>query len=301
MDWFNISRRGFVKMLGTAAVGPFLPLSSMALGQRNGNRKIHAHLWMYASQFPPDWDSTPILDRIFSDFKYAGLDGIEIMDANLRNEGIVPKLRRLIGEYGIPVIGASFYGDMWNSSMHGHIRKDAQKIIRNLSLVGASHLGITVGDAGRKKTEPELDDQAMILREVIKICHDNGIDPNLHNHTFEMQYDQVDFLGTLERVPEINLGPDVNWLIRSGIDPVKFIHDYGSKITFIHLRDQDEKGLWTDSLGTGSTDFHGISRALKKVGYNGDFTIELSYERQPTHDLKEDLKKSREYVKNVFL
>lgn len=146
-----------------------------------------------------------------------------------------------------------------------------------------------------------MDDQAKMLKEVMKICDDNGIAPNLHNHTFEMDHDQFDFSGTIQRVPEINLGPDVNWLIRAGVDPVKFILDHGAKITFIHLRDQYENGLWTDHLGTGVTDFKAISNALDKVGYAGDLTIELSYESQPEHDVKEDLKKSRKFVEKVFI
>ena len=288
-------------MLATATAIPFLPFDPLIDFGGNKGRKIFAHLWMYASRFPPNWDSTPILDTIFKDFQEAGLDGIEVMDANLRNPGIVDLLNRLIEKYKMPVIGASFYGDMWNTDQHETIRKDAELVIGNLSAVGARHIGITVGDAGRKKTEDELDAQALMLREVMEICERNGIAPNLHNHTFEMQYDRYDFLGTLKRVPEINLGPDVNWLIRAGIDPVDFILAHGDKITFIHFRDQFENGKWTNYLGEGVTDFKAIAKALEAIKYKGDYTIELAYEEPPEHEALRDLKISRDFVHKVFI
>ena len=37
---------------------------------------VYAHLWVYASRHSPDWDCTPILDDLFSDLKYSGLEGV---------------------------------------------------------------------------------------------------------------------------------------------------------------------------------------------------------------------------------
>ena len=46
----------------------------------------------------------------------------------------------------------------------------------------------------------------------------------------KLQSAAEDVPGTLARIPDIKLGPDLNWLIRSGIDPVTFIKTYGHSI-----------------------------------------------------------------------
>lgn len=301
MDFCCISRRGFLKKSGLISLSPFLlPFTGKSLKPSAAKPEVYGHLWVYASQFPPDWDSTPIIEEIFQDFVYAGIEGIEIMDANLRNPSIVPLLRRLVDQYHIPVIGASYYADMWNRDLHAKIKKDAELVISRLGEVGGTRLGITVGDARRLKTERELDDQAVMLREIIALCRDHGVSPNLHNHTFEMENDQHDFRGTIKRVPEISLGPDINWLMRAGIEPVEFILEHRENIGFLHLRDQSDDGKWTHHLGQGVTDFEGIAKALKKIGFEGDVAIELAYEEKPDHPIREDFKKSREFVREVF-
>lgn len=102
---------------------------------------------------------------------------------------------------------------------------------------------------------------------------------NLHNHTYDVENNMHDLKGTLERIPDVKLGPDINWLIRGGVDPVEFIERFGDKIVFMHLRDQYENGHWTEYLGQGRTNFKVISEVLKKFNFSGDAIIELAHEQ----------------------
>ena len=56
---------------------------------------VNAHLWVYASKFPPHWDATPILETIFSDLSYAGIEGLELMEAQLRHHDSVERINGL--------------------------------------------------------------------------------------------------------------------------------------------------------------------------------------------------------------
>ncbi len=266
------------------------------------NRKVEldAHVWVYASRFPPDWDCTSILDEAFGDIKLAGFSGIELMESVLRHEGSVSRLKELTDKYKIPVTGSSYYGDMWNKDDHQHIVEDMDLVTERLSAAGGKMIGLTVGSAGRKKTERELDDQADVLHRILKICAKNNIAPNMHNHTFEMEHEMFDFKGTVQRVPELKLGPDLNWMIRAGIDPVWFIENYGHKMVYMHLRDQDANGKWTEALGEGATDFKAIASALKKINYNKRAAVELAFEGNPVNPVKQSWITSRKYVRKVF-
>ena len=125
---------------------------------------------------------------------------------------------------------------------------------------------------------------------------------NLHNHTYEVENGLHDLKGTLARIPDVKLGPDLNWLIRGGVDPVQFIHDHGDKIVFLHLRDQKADGKWSEAMGEGCTDFVAIGKALHDVHFAGHAVIELAHESSfhPTRPLRESLKMSREFVRKTL-
>jgi len=300
----SLSRRGFLKssacIAGAAMAGTLVPNRAASQSASDNRVLLSGHVWVYASKFPPDWDCTPVLDQVFSDFKYAGYRGAELMESNLRNDEAILRLPELIERYDIPVTGTSYYGDMWDRTRHQEILEDAELVLERLHQLGGTTFGITVGDAGRVKTEKELDNQAELLQRILKVCKENKIQPNLHNHTFEVENNLHDFKGILERIPEIPLGPDLNWLIRGGVDPVWFINTYGDRMVYLHIRDQGADGRWTRAVGEGVTDFPAIANALKEVNFRGRAAVELAFETPPEGEVKEDWKKSREYVRNVF-
>ena len=293
------SRRRFLQQAGMLAGAAMLG-SNELFAASHKKVLLAGHLWVYASRYPPAWDCTPVLDEVFSDMKYAGLQGVEIMEALLHHDDAVQRFADLIHKYNLPVIGTSYYNDMWLKSEHNKIAEDVELTVSRLNKIGATMIGISVGDAQRQKTEAELEAQAELLKKIMVICSKYQVEPNLHNHTYEMAYNAVDFKSNIEKVPEIKLGPDLNWLVRSGVDPVWFINTYGHRMVFMHLRNQDAAGKWTETLGSGVTDFPAIAQALKKISYSGRAAIELAFDEPPKNAVRDDFKQSREYVKKVF-
>jgi sugar phosphate isomerase/epimerase len=241
-----------------------------------------------------------MLEQVFSDFKYAGMEGLEIMGVKLRHDEAVSNLKSLAEKYAIPVTGSSYSGSMWDKTQHEKILEDVEMVVDRLHQVGGKNFGLTVGDAGRKKTENELDAQAEMLTKIVKMCKSRNILPNMHNHTFEVINDMHDLRGTVSRVPDLKLGPDLNWLVRGGVDPVEFIRRYGKKMVYMHIRDQFQNGKWTEYVGEGVTDFPAIVRALKESGFKGEAAIELASHTPPNKPMRENWKASRHYVKKIF-
>jgi sugar phosphate isomerase/epimerase len=108
-----------------------------------------------------------------------------------------------------------------------------------------------------------------------------------------------DLKGTLNRIPDIKLGPDLNWLVRAKVDPIAFLKEYKDNIVFMHLRDQLANGKWSESIGEGVEDFKKIADTLETIRFKGDIIIELAHEKgfEPTRPLKESLKMSRESIR----
>ena len=298
-------RRTFIK--GAAALsisGLVLPHKTFGFSEKGNKVRICGHLWVYASSYPPNWDCTPILEQVFSDMSYAGLYGVELMEVLLRHEDAVKRISEYSRKYGLKVSGSS-YGvgfQMSDKEQHHKIWEDIQMVVPRLAELGGETFGISVGGVGRIKTERELDDQAKLLKRIIDFCKEQGIQPNLHNHVYEVENNLHDLKGTLERIPEAKLGPDINWLVRAGVDPVNFLKTYGHKIVYLHLRDQYKNGEWTEYVGQGDTDFKAISNVLDDIGFKGIAGIELAFPNnfEPEHPLRDDWKKSKEFVQKTF-
>lgn len=272
----------------------------MGKGESKG-LTVGAHVWVYAST-QPGYDVSPILEQIFSDVAYAGLDAVETMEQPLRSEGATRQIGELIEKYQIDLIGTSYGAQMWDKSKHTEIFEDVDRVMTNLESLGGRTFGTSVGEPhGRLKTEDELDAQADLLQRLVKLGVQKGIVLNLHNHTSEVVNDMHDLGGTLKRIPDIKLGPDLNWLLRAGLDPIEFLKKYKHQICFLHVRDQYTDGRWSESLGEGDVDFSEIGQVLEEISFKGDVIIELAFESdfKPTRPIRESLKMSRDYLKEA--
>ncbi len=288
----------------TVATGGILGSSCRSIQSDARSEKkvlVGGHPWVYAAT-QPNYDIYPVLDQIFDDMSYAGLDGIELMHTALRYPDAVERIAALSNEHNLPVIGTSFGGAMWDRTQHEAVFEDARVVVTRLAELGGRMLGTSVGKAPQTKTAAQLDAQAELLRRIINLCHDNGVELNLHNHTYEVEDDMHDLAGTLARIPEIKLGPDLNWLLRGGVDPVDFIETFGDRIVFLHIRDQNADGTWSEAVGEGDMDYVAIGQALRATGFSGDAVIELAHEGnfKPTRTLRDSLRMSRTYVRKTL-
>lgn len=301
------SRRDFLRAaLAVAAAGGIDTLGALpSLPPGNPKKKvmIAAHPWVYAAPLPGH-DITPILDQVFSDISYAGFDAIELMHEALRHPDSVERIGALSQKHSLPVIGASFTADLWDRSQQSANLEYAQTIITRIQKLGGRTLGTSVGALphNQKKSAEQLDAQADILRQIIAFGNQHGVVLNLHNHTYEVRDGEYDLNGTLARIPDVKLGPDLNWLVRAGIDPVDFIERHRRNIVYMHLRDQKADGTWPEAMGEGVTNYVAIGQELHRIHYAGDAAVELAHEKnfKLTRPLRESLKMSREYVRRTM-
>lgn len=296
----SISRRNFIGAATATTVFAMSPLKAFLIESKKRRILVSAHVWPYAKQFSPDYDCTPILEQVFMELKSAGFDGVELKHVNFQYEDSVSRISALIKKYDLPVTGSAFNGDMWNREKHEAILANANMVIERLYQVGGETFGVSVGDAKHIKTKEELDAQAELLRKIISLCKAKGITLNIHNHTYEVQNNLHDLKGIIERIPDIKLGPDIGWLVRGGVDPVWYVNTYGRQIDYMHLRDQNTSGKWTQSVGEGIIDFPAIAEALKKSGFKGRVAVELAFDEPTTRSLPENLKMSCQYIKKIF-
>ena len=294
------TRREVLQSLAALALPACLP-PQPGLETEPRRVRVGAHIWVYAAG-RPGHDVSGILDQIFSDMAYAGIEFLEVMHTTLEPPDAVERILELSDKHGVPVIGASYGAPMWDAARHEEIFEYADRLFDKLRRLGAELVGVSVGDAGRKKTEAELDAQARILRRIRYRASVNGIRLVLHNHTYEIRDGEYDLRGTLERIPDLQLGPDIGWLAAAGVDPADFLRRYAERIVYAHLRDRKSDGSWAEAMGEGDIDYRAVSDALKEIRFAGDLAIELAHSRgfRPTRPLRESFKISREYVRKTM-
>jgi len=266
----------------------------------NNPIKICAHPWAYAAQ-QEGHDIWPILDRIFADFAAAGFDGIELMHTVFYHDEAVERIGDLSAENELPVIGTSFGENMWDAAQTAEILERAEQVIKAVSALGGHTLGTSTGSTGEKKTPKQLDTQAEVLRRIMVMGESKGVTLNLHNHTYEVQWGEHEVNENIARIPEVKLGPDLNWLRRAEVEPLGFLRRHADRIVFLHLRDQKGE-RWTEALGEGDEDYVALARVLDDIDFKGEATIELAHARDQefTRPMGELFKASCENLRQAF-
>lgn len=272
----------------------------LAVAAARGRYEIGVHCWVWASKLP-NYDPYPAIDEIFAGCASAGASGVELMHSIfLAHDDGVAKVREASKRHNLACWGSSFSANMWDAAARDQILKDAMRLCTRLEEVKGRVLGLSAGDARRRKTEAEFDAQAACLREIFRMANDHGLEANLHNHTYEVRDGEHDLSGTLARLPDAKLGPDFNWLLRGGVDPLDFIRRHGKRIVYAHLRNQDAAGRWTEDLATGAMDYSAIGHALIAVGAPvRRMAVELAFERDftPTRPIPESIRRSLEHAR----
>ncbi|MGC9318701.1 MAG: sugar phosphate isomerase/epimerase family protein [Armatimonadota bacterium] len=262
--------------------------------------RIAAHPYGYVRAVE-DRNLYQAADRIFADLAEAGYDGIELMHTMLEAEEAVDRLEALSTEHDLPIIGTSFGGQMWDPDQTEEIAAQTERIAGQIQALGGHHLGISTGSTGKPKTQEQLDTQAALIRRMIEICKPRGITVDMHNHTYEVDWDLHELRGMIERMPELKLGPDLNWLRRAGVDPLQFLRTYADRIVFLHLRDQAGE-LWPQALGEGDEDWEAVAAVLDEIDFSGWAAVELAHEREVelTRPMGENYRLSLQHLRRAF-
>ncbi len=182
--------------------------------------------------------------------------------------------------------------------------KAAAKAAKNLGIkvvcgfTGSSiwHLLYSFPPNDIKEIEKGYEYFAQMFLPILDVFAENEVKFALEVHPTEIAYDLVTTRKALKAIndhPAFGFNFDPSHLQWQGIDPVKFIEEFGDRIYHTHMKDCavlldgttsilgghlqfGELGRGWDfrSLGRGDVDFEAIVRALNKVGYQGPLSVE---------------------------
>jgi len=238
------------------------------------------------------------LDDILGEVAVAGFEGAETDLARAKAGDI----RSIFDKHSLKV-SSLYSGGNFHEAQAAKATIDS--ILEAAKLVSSITTSITVNpnSKGGEKTEDELKTQAENLNKLGSGLKSMGMSLFLHNHTPEIVSNAREFRSYCDLTdPQLaNVCIDVHWVYRGGVDPFKLTEEYGNRIRSMHIRNSKD-GIWMEDFGDGDLDYRAYRDLLEKINYNGWVTVELAYEGNTkiTRSLVDNMKRSREYIRQVF-
>ena len=252
------------------------------------------------------------LAQSFRDCKYLGYDYVEnfafIRDYYAEDP---QELVQLTKDCGVNLV-----------NLYGHFTFDveksleiAMKQIDFLAEIGAKWFNCQnggFGDGGpseRPMNVEMLDATCEIANRLGEYAKAKGVTVCFHPHYGTCVFNQVDIDYFAEHTnPEyVSFCFDTAHTTLAGINPVDLIHQYGSRIAYMHLKDVNTyelskaegpaKMATFRALGHGTVDFPAVKAALEEEGYDGVLCVELD---RPEVNNFHSAEVSRTYIRDVL-
>lgn len=166
------------------------------------------------------------------------------------------------------------------SSHHGEITlENADKTIADVKALGIPYLVVPIPPMGMFTHNPESNKMGLkgsseklveILNVLGKKCSEEGIKLLYHNHDFEFEKNEndfiiIDYLLKNTDPTYVNFQMDLFWTTKAGADPLAYFDRFPGRFKSFHVKDRDAQGRFSP-VGEGVIDFQSIIVEKEKAG-----------------------------------
>jgi inosose dehydratase len=236
------------------------------------------------------------------------------------------RFKRLLDEAGIAMVSCSNGGPGLSSNFiepdkTGQTIADHVAFARDFILPVAGSTSFKFNMGRRPANNSMTDDQLKVLAETLNAIGEQtarfGIRAAPHPHIWGPMEREHEVRRVLELTDPkyVWITADTAHLTLGGMDPIRIIRDYFSRIAEIHYKDCDPKYRGNNStptqemhrektlylnMGAGGVDFRAVHRLLLDRGYRGWITLDYDAPRPGEGRLEENLLVNRSYLVNVL-
>lgn len=245
-----------------------------------------------------------VIDEIFPMVQTAGFHNIELNPAFF-----TPELRdRVLAQLrsrSLSMPSVYVGGGMHTEALEEKTTKQALEIGRLCKPFGCRAI---VNNADPKpgnvpKTDAELAFQSGAMNRLGRLLKENGFQLRIHNHTPEMVNNAREWRYMLHNTDGqyVTFCVDIDWVHQGGLDPLELLHEAGTRVTEIHVRNSKDK-LWLELVEDGDVNYRKVAELLSREDLKPLVVVELAYRENTvvTRPLGEDLRLSRIYTEEVF-
>ena len=245
--------------------------------------------WTWISSHEPE-AAKHLLEQSFRECKFLGYDYVEnfafIRDYYAEDP---QELVQLAKDCGVNLC-----------NLYGHFTFDVEKSLETakqqidfLAEIGGKWYNCQNGGFGddgpsERPTNPEMvDKMCEITNRLGEYAKEKGITVCFHPHygTCVFSQSDIDYFAAHTNPEYVSFCLDTAHTTLAGICPVELIHQYGSRIAYMHLKDVDTYALSKAegpqkmgsfrALGHGTVNFPAVKAALEEEGFDGVLCVEL--------------------------
>jgi len=258
--------------------------------------------------------------KLCASFGYQGVEPF-------RGQGPLPddpaKLKELLGEAGLRLCTVSGGGDLISDKAPATVESNFIYTRDVLKPMGCQHLKINIGGPGFLERPPagtpldQLKAAARNTNELGKrINQELGMKMGFHPHIWSPIQNEHETTTILELTDPryVGLVPDTAHFALAGMDPVKMLQKYYSRIVAIHLKDTDPKYRhWTgptptqeehrehnlyQPMGSGGVDFVAFFRVLREHNYSYWVNLDYDAPRKSEGTLEQQIATNTAYLRD---
>ena len=245
--------------------------------------------WTWITSHEPE-AAKHLLEQSFRECKFLGYDYVEnfafIRDYYAEDP---QELVQLAKDCGVNLC-----------NLYGHYTVDVEKSLETakqqidfLAEIGGKWYNCQNGGFGddgpsERPTNPEMvDKMCEITNRLGEYAKEKGITVCFHPHygTCVFSQSDIDYFAAHTNPEYVSFCLDTAHTTLAGICPVELIHQYGSRIAYMHLKDVDTYALSKAegpqkmgsfrALGHGTVNFPAVKAALEEEGFDGVLCVEL--------------------------
>lgn len=163
-------------------------------------------------------------------------------------------------------------------------------LLGRCAMLGVSRVVLPFVDASRIASGAELDDVVVILGRLLPRLEETGVELHLETSLAPDRF--ADLLARLPH-PMVKVNYDSGNSSSLGFHPNDEFAAYGARVGSVHIKDRMRGGA-TVPLESGDTDFDALFSSLERIGYDGDFVLQVA--RGPVGDEVAWARRNRDFV-----
>ena len=262
--------------------------------------------------------------KLCASFGYQGIEPF-------RGQGTLPddppKLKALLAEAGLRLCTVSGGGDLISDQAQATIDSNFRYTRDVLKPMGCRHLKINIGGPGggpggldRTPGGTPLEQLKAAARNTNelgkRVNEELGMKMGFHPHIWSPIQNEHEMTTILELTDPryVGLVPDTAHFVLAGMDPVKMLQKYYSRVVAIHLKDTDAKYRhWRgptptqaehrehnlyQPVGSGGVDVVGLFRVLREHNYSYWVTLDYDAPRKSEATLRQQIATNTAYLRD---
>lgn len=244
------------------------------------------------------------LHEVFNAIAEAGYSAIEMFMRHVITDEQAECVNALLERHKLQLVSVYHGGVMHLRDAQMRTIDEVMQVAEHLRAMGCE--AVTFNPSPKQdgeKTDAELQVQAEGLSVLGKELQAVDMKLAVHHHAWEICNGARE-LRTMMSLTDphlVRLCLDLHWVLRGGEQPLVLLDEFMQRLQSLHMRNTCN-GVTMEALNDGDIDYRAVADRLRCAEFDGWLIVELLYEEdtQVTKSIADNLRISREYVRDVF-